>query len=152
MQTNKLAQSRGPLAHKLFEELSAVAAQYLGDSKTSIVFGFLRSDLPRGFRDAVNHLVKQLREGMACTYPSENPYHCGFASPVHTIFATNRSAKNRIIVRIPRILSEGDAENAGTGQILLDRCRNSALCSGVLDDQPEDLLWNWIRTALPENG
>ena len=27
------------------------------------------------------------------SYPSENPYHCGFESPVHTIFATNRSAK-----------------------------------------------------------
>ena len=43
-------------------------------------------------------------EGSEITYPSENSYHCGFASPGHTIFATNRSAKNRIIVRIRNYL------------------------------------------------
>ena len=61
------AHSDGTTVHKLFEELSAMAAgRYVGDSRTSVVFGSPRRDLPVGFRDAVTHLVDLLREGEAC--------------------------------------------------------------------------------------
>ena len=57
----------GTTVYKLFEELSAAAAgRYLGDSRTVVVFGSPRQDLPAGFRDAVTHLVALLREGKAC--------------------------------------------------------------------------------------
>ena len=57
----------GTPVYKLFEELSAAAAgRYLGDSRTAVVFGSPRQDLPAGFRDAVTHLVDLLREGKAC--------------------------------------------------------------------------------------
>ena len=57
----------GTTVYKLFEELSAAAAgRYLGDSRTAVVFGSPRRDLPAGFRDAVTHLVDLLREGKAC--------------------------------------------------------------------------------------
>lgn len=54
----------GTTVYKLFEELSAEAAgRYLGDSRTAVVFGSPRHDLPAGFRDAVVALVRLLREG-----------------------------------------------------------------------------------------
>lgn len=54
----------GTTVYKLFEELSAeAAARYLGDSRTAVVFGSPRRDLPVGFRDAVAALLKLLREG-----------------------------------------------------------------------------------------
>ncbi len=57
----------GTPVYKLFEELSAAAAgRYLGDGKSTAVFGWPRQDLPAGFRDAVTHLVDLLREGEAC--------------------------------------------------------------------------------------
>ncbi len=59
--------SDGTKVHKLFEELSAVAAaRYLGDSRTAVVFGSPRRDLPIGFRDAVGHLADLLGEGKEC--------------------------------------------------------------------------------------
>lgn len=57
----------GTTVYKLFEELSAEAAgRYLGDSQTTVVFGWPRVRLPTGFRDAVTALVRRLREGEAC--------------------------------------------------------------------------------------
>ena len=57
----------GTTVYKLFEELSATAAgRYLGGSRTAVVFGAPRRDLPAGFRDAVAHLANLLREGKAC--------------------------------------------------------------------------------------
>ena len=54
----------GTKVYKLFEELSAMAAgRYLGDSRTAVVFGSPRDDLPAGFREAVAHLANLLREG-----------------------------------------------------------------------------------------
>ena len=53
----------GTTVYKLFEELSAMAAgRYLGDSRTAVVFGSPRRDLPAGFRDAVAHVANLLRE------------------------------------------------------------------------------------------
>lgn len=181
-----------PPTHKLFEELSAAAAgQYLGDNKTSIVFGFPRSSLPNGFRDAVNCLAKLLGEGEACR-DREGLQHAKddkLDIVAWREFSDRKASKlilfgqcaighnwnhkvnelqpekwcKRNFVRlpavnpipaffVPRILSERDAEEAGIGQILLDRCRISALCFGELDDQLEKRLWNWIRTFLPNGG
>lgn len=57
----------GTSCYTLFEELSAAAAgSYLGVSQTAVVFGAPRRDLPSGFRDAVNELVKRIGEGNGC--------------------------------------------------------------------------------------
>ena len=49
---------------------------------------------------------------------------------------------------VPFALSAKNANLAGVNQILLDRCRISALCSGTLDDRLEERLWEWIAAAL----
>ena len=51
---------------------------------------------------------------------------------------------------VPRALSDRDANDAGVNQILLDRCRISALCAGALGDGLDDRLWKWINTSLEE--
>ena len=51
---------------------------------------------------------------------------------------------------VPMALSEKDANDAGVNQILLDRCRISALCSGTLDDRLDERLWEWIEASLQE--
>ena len=179
-------------AHKLFEELSAAAAgQYLGDSKTSIAFGFPRSSLPKGFREAVNCLAELLGEGEACRdrqglqeakddkldvvawkeFPDRKASklilfgQCAigqhWSRKVNELQPEKWCKRNFIELPavnpipaffVPRTLSERDAEEAGIDQILLDRCRISSLCSGLLDDQLEKRLWNWIRTTLLDNG
>lgn len=178
--------------HKFFEELSAAAAgQYFGDSKTSIVFGFPRSSLPRDFRDAVNHLVKLLREGRGCKdrqglqklkddkldivawreFPDQKASklilfgQCAtgrhWDQKVYELQPETWCKMNFVEVLavnpipaffVPRTLSEEDAGKAGSGQISLDRCRISALCSGTLNDQLKERLWSWIRTTLRNNG
>ncbi len=47
-----------------------------------------------------------------------------------------------------RALSEGDASDAGRDQILLDRCRISALCSDTTDRQLDKRLQEWIKASL----
>ncbi len=49
---------------------------------------------------------------------------------------------------VPRALSEVDAIDAGRGQILLDRCRISALCSDSIDSRLDERLQRWIEAAL----
>ena len=49
---------------------------------------------------------------------------------------------------VPMALSAKDASDAGVNQILLDRCRISALCSGTLDDRLDEWLWEWIEASL----
>lgn len=173
-------------AHKLFEKLSAAAAgQYLGDSNTSVVFGFPRSDLPRAFRDAVNQLAELLQEGMECRarpdiqkakddkldvvawkeFPDRRASklilfgQCAIGrhwnQKINELHPGKWCKKNFVgplavdpipAFFVPRTLSEGDATNAGTDQILFDRCRISALCSELLNDQLEKHLWDWIKT------
>ena len=177
--------------HKLFEELSAAAAgQYLGDSRTSVVFGYPRRDLPKDFRSAVNHLAELLREGTKCNdrqgiqrakddkldvvawkeFPDRKPSklilfgQCAtgrhWNEKVHELLPKKwckRNFRGSLAVDpipaffVPRILSEENADYAGSDQILLDRCRISALCSGTLNDQLEERLWSWIRTTLRDN-
>ena len=57
----------GTTVSKLFEELSAAAAgKYLGDTRTTVVFGWPRFGFPKRFRDAVTALVHRLGEGVGC--------------------------------------------------------------------------------------
>ena len=49
---------------------------------------------------------------------------------------------------VPMAISDKDADLAGVNQILLDRCRISALCSGTLDDQLDEQLQEWIKASL----
>lgn len=49
---------------------------------------------------------------------------------------------------VPRALSAKDAGDAGIDQILLDRCRISALCSGTLEDGLDERLREWIEASL----
>ena len=51
---------------------------------------------------------------------------------------------------VPMALSEKDANDAGVDQLLLDRCRISALCSRTLDGQLEHRLQDWIEAFLHE--
>ena len=178
----------GTTVYKMFEELSAAAAgRYLGDSKTSVVFGSPRRDLPKSFRDAVTHLAELLREGKACKYrkgierlkddgldvvawrefPDRKPSklilfgQCAvgrhWEGKAHELRPNDWCKKNFAVPLavdpipaffVPRTLSEEDAYDAGMGQILLDRCRISALCSETLDDRLEKRLWGWINASL----
>ena len=184
---NACADKSAP-AHKLFEELSAAAAgQYLGDSDTSVVFGFPRNDLPKGFRDAVNHLAELLREGTACRdrkgihqakddkldivawreFPDQKAsklilfgqcaisrhwkkkaYELQPEKWCKRNFITQPAVRPVPVFFVPQILSENSVDDAGINQILLDRCRISALCYGTLNAQLESRLWNWIRYTL----
>ena len=49
---------------------------------------------------------------------------------------------------VPRALSERDAYDAGGEQILFDRCRITALCSGAMDGQLDERLQDWIADSL----
>ena len=49
---------------------------------------------------------------------------------------------------VPRTLSEVDASDAGCEQILLDRCRISALCLDTMDSQLDKRLREWIEASL----
>ena len=49
---------------------------------------------------------------------------------------------------VPMAISDKDADLAGVNQILLDRCRISALCSGTLDDRLDEQLQEWIKASL----
>ena len=49
---------------------------------------------------------------------------------------------------VPRALSERDAYDAGGDQILFDRCRIAALCSGNMDSQFDERLREWIEVSL----
>ena len=178
----------GTTVHKLFEELSAAAAgRLLGDSKTSVVFGFPRRDLPAGFRDAVTHLVELLREGKACKNRKgkEHLKDDGLDVVAWREFPDRRASKLVLFGQcatgqlwekkafdlqpkrwckdnlaaqltldpipaffVPRALSEQDANQVRTDQILFDRCRISALCSGTLDSRLENRLWTWIDVSL----
>lgn len=51
---------------------------------------------------------------------------------------------------VPMALSERDANDAGVNQLLLDRCRISALCGGALGDGLDERLWQWIGASLEE--
>lgn len=178
----------GTTVYKLFEELSAVAAgQYLGDSKTTVVFGWPRSTLPGGFRDAVAALVKLLREGKGCK-DREGLDHAkddGLDIVAWREFPDRRASKLILFGQcaagkgwrdkaselrpddwcknnldgtlavnpipaffVPRALSEEHAEYYGINQILLDRCRISALCSGSLADGLDERLREWIAAAV----
>ena len=178
----------GTTVYKLFEELSAAAAgRYLGDSKTAVVFGSPRRDLPTGFRDAVARLVDLLREGKACAdraemnqskddgldvvawkeFPDRRASklilfgQCavgrGWKEKTHELqprlwckrnFAGSIAVDPIPAFFVPRALSERDAFDAGGDQILLDRCRISALCSGIMDDQLDERLRDWIEVTL----
>ncbi|MXX96966.1 MAG: hypothetical protein F4065_09545 [Rhodothermaceae bacterium] len=177
----------GTAVPKLFEELSAAAAgRYLGDSKTCLVFGFPRSDLPKGFRDAVNRLVEFLNEGKACRsrrgldevkddgldvvawreFPDRKASklilfgQCAtgqhWQKKAHELLPDNWCKRNLVdspavnpvpAFFVPRALSEKDAGLAGINQVLLDRCRISALCSGKLSGQLKKRLWAWIDSS-----
>ncbi len=178
----------GTTVYKLFEELSATAAgRYLGDSRTAVVFGAPRRDLPAGFRDAVAHLANLLREGKACAdrenlsqskddgldvvawkeFPDRRASklilfgQCAVGQ--HWKTKTHELQPGRWCKRnfagpvavdpipaffVPRALSEPDASDAGTDQILLDRCRISALCSDAMDSQLDERLREWIGVSL----
>ena len=178
----------GTTVPKLFEELSAAAAgRYLGDSKTAVVFGWPRRDLPLGFRNAVAALVNHLREGNGCRdregldnskddgldvvawreFPDRNASklilfgQCAvgrrWKGKTHDLQPSKwckRNLAGSIAVNpipaffIPMALSEKDANFAGTDQILLDRCRISALCSGTLHDRLDERLQEWIEASL----
>ncbi len=178
----------GTTVSKMFEELSAAAAgRYLGDSKTSVVFGSPRRDLPTGFRAAVAHLVDLLREGKACKDREgiEQLKDDGLDVVAWREFPDRKASKLILFGQctvgrhwegkayelqpkrwckrnfaaplamdpipaffVPRALSEKDAKDVGIDQILLDRCRISALCSGTLDDRLERRLWDWIDASL----
>ena len=49
---------------------------------------------------------------------------------------------------VPRALSERDANDAGCDQVLLDRCRISALCFDIMDSQLDERLREWIEASL----
>ena len=178
----------GTTVYKLFEELSAAAAgRYVGDSKTAVVFGWPRRNLPAGFRDAVAHLVDLLREGKACAdrekldqskddsldvvawreFPDRKASklilfgQCavgrGWKDKTHELQPRRWCKRNFAgpiamdpipAFFVPRALSEKDARDAGDDQILLDRCRISALCSGTLDNRLDEQLREWIEAAL----
>ena len=53
---------------------------------------------------------------------------------------------------VPRALSDQDAYDAGQDQILLDRCRISALCSEGLDEQLYERLREWIDESLQQGS
>jgi hypothetical protein len=178
----------GTTVYKLFEELSAAAAgRYLGDSRTAVVFGSPRHDLPAGFREAVAHLANLLREGKACA-DHENLTHSkddGLDVVAWKEFPDRRASKLILFGQcavgrhwqkkthelrprrwckrnfagpiavdpipaffVPRALSEGDASDAGCDQILLDRCRISALSLDTMDSQLDERLREWIEASL----
>ena len=178
----------GTPVHKLFEELSAAAAgRYLGDSETTIVFGWPRRNFPQGFRDAVVALAKHLREGEKCNdrdglqfakddgldivarrdFPDRKASklilfgQCAvgrhWKQKIGELRPSNWCKRNfagTIAVDpipaffVPRALSDKDANLAGVNQILLDRCRISALCSEALDHQLHGQLQEWIDDSL----
>ena len=178
----------GTTVYKLFEELSAAAAgRYLGDSKTSVVFGWPRSTLPPGFRDAVAALVNLLREGESCEdregldqskddgldivawreFPDRRASklilfgQCAAgrrwkekASDLRPDDWCKRNFAGSLAVNpipaffVPKALSEKDANYFGVNQVLLDRCRISALCSGTLDDRLDERLRKWIEASV----
>ena len=185
---NTHAHPDGATVYTLFEELSAAAAgRYLGDSKTAVVFGSPRRDLPAGFRDAVTHLVDVLREGKACAdrekleqskddrldvvawreFPDRRPSklilfgQCAvgrrWREKSHELqprrwckrnFAASIAMDPIPAFFVPRALSAKDASEAGTDQILLDRCRISALCYGTLDDGLDERLREWVEATM----
>lgn len=178
----------GTTVYKLFEELSAEAAgRYLGDSKTTVVFGWPRLTLPGGFRDAVAALVRLLREGEACKDRKgvDQSKDDGLDIVAWREFPDRRASKLILFGQcaagrrwrekasdlradnwcknnlagtiavdpipaffVPRALSEADANRYGTNQVLLDRCRISALCSGSLAEGLDERLREWIEAAV----
>lgn len=178
----------GTTVYKLFEELSAEAAgRYLGDTRTTVVFGWPRLTLPRGFRDAVTSLLGLLREGEA----REDREGLGQSKDdgldivAWREFPDRRASKLILFGQcaagrrwrekardlraddwcknnltrpfavnpipaffVPRALSEKDANYYGVNQILLDRCRISALCSGSLARGLDERLREWIEAAV----
>ena len=178
----------GTTVYKLFEELSAAAAgRYLGDSKTTVVFGSPRLTLPGGFRDAVAALVRLLREGEACKgregvdqskddgldivawreFPDRRASklilfgQCATgrrwrekASDLRSDDWCKNNLTGTLAVNpipaffVPRALSEKDANYFGVNQVLLDRCRIAALCSGSLADGLDERLREWIEAAV----
>ncbi len=49
---------------------------------------------------------------------------------------------------VPRALSAEDAYDAGGDQVLFDRCRIAALCSGAPDSQLDERLQEWLDASL----
>ena len=131
LREGKACADRDSLEQSKDDGLDVVAWREFPDRRSSKLILFGQCAVGRGWRDKSH----ELRPRRWCKRNFAAPMA---VDPVPAFF-------------VPRALSAKDASYAGTDQILLDRCRISALCSGTLDYRLDERLREWIEASLEKD-